>query len=122
MPNEIKFDTSGMAWTQVVQNKRGEIEGGRSVNLPPLDADSSYAAVESFAQFVEKSGGDVEISVLSALDDLRQIAKNWMAKVDKGESEADISLAGSQLKQLTELYKAVDLYYEINFPAAAVGD
>ncbi len=124
MLNEVKFDTANMTWTQVAQNKRHEIKGQRSVNLPLLDdGDSAYAAVESFAEFVAKSGGDVEVSVLAALDDLQQISKVWIAKVDKGGSEADIKLAGSQLKQVIELYKAMDSYYEINFlKAAAAGD
>jgi hypothetical protein len=123
MSNEIKFDASSMTWTQVAQNKRREIKGQRSVNLPLLDAgDSSYAAVESFAEFVKESGGDIEVSVLSALDDLQQIAKNWIAKVDKGGSEADIKLAGSQLKPVIELYKAVESYYVANYEIAAAGD
>lgn len=124
MLNEVKFDASNMTWIQVSQNKRREIKGQCSVNLCLLDdGDSAYAAVESFAEFVAKSGGDIEVSVLAALDDLQQISKVWIAKVDKGGSEADIKLAGSQLKQVIELYKAMDSYYEINFwREAAAGD
>lgn len=123
MSNEIKFDTSSMTWIQVAQNKRREIKSQRSVKLPVLDdGDSSYAAVESFAEFAAESGGDVEVSVLAALDDLREIAKNWIAKVDKGDSEADIELAGSKLKQVIDLYRALDSYYEINLRTAAAGD
>lgn len=124
MLNEVNFDAANMTWIQFAQNNRREIKGQRSVNLPLLeDRDAVYAAVESFAEFVAKSGGDVEVSLLAALDDLQQISKVWIAKVDKGGSEADIRLAGGRLKQVIELYKAMDSYYEINFwRAAAAGD
>ena len=122
MANEVQFDSSSMTWIQVALDKRCEIKGRRSVNLPLLDdGDSSYAAVESFAKFVEESGGDVKVSVLTALDDLRQIAKNWIAKVDKGDSEADIKLAGSQLKKVMELYNALGSYYIAEYERTAAG-
>src|SRR5580658_8538013 len=111
MNNEVKFDSSSMIWTQTAQNRQGVIKGTRSVSLPLLDdGDSLYAAVESFAEFVSESGGDIRTSVQVAMDDLQQAASNWMTKLDKGASEADIKSAGSQLKRVIELYKALESY------------
>lgn len=119
MHNEVKFDASSMVWTQTAQNKQNVTKGTRSVILPLLDdGDSLYAAVESFAEFVSESGGDIKTSVQVAMDDLQQVATNWMTKVDKGASEADIKLAGGQLKRVIELYKALESYYltEYEYP------
>jgi hypothetical protein len=112
MNNEVKFDSSSMIWIQTAQNKQGIIKGSRSVSLPLLDdGDSLYAAVGSFAEFVSESGGDIKTSVQVAMDGLQQAAANWMTKVDKGASETDIKSAGSQLKRVIELYKALESYY-----------
>jgi hypothetical protein len=122
MSNEVKFGASSMTWTQVAQNKERESKGQREVNLPLLDdGDSLYEAVESFAEFVAESGGDIKTSVLAAMDDLQQIATNWMAKVDQGASEGDVKLAGAQLKRVIELYKALESYYVTKYEYRRTG-
>jgi hypothetical protein len=124
MPNEVKFDAATMTWTQVAQNRQGEIVGQRSVSLPSAeDDDSLYKAVESFAGFADHSGGDSQTSVLSALDDVQQAAREWMTKVDKGASQAEINLAGNQLNMVIKLSKALESYYVTEYEyRKAAGD
>jgi len=119
MPNEVKFDSNRMTWTQVAQDRKREIKGQRTISLPLVDDSSSvYEAVEDFVRFVAGLGGDPGFSVLAAMDDLQQIATDWMAKVESGTSEAEIQLAGSQLKRVVELYKTLQSYYEYEYRVA----
>jgi len=122
MPDEVQFDGSCMIWTQVAQNRQHDTKAQRKATLPvSSDANSLYAAVAGFAEFVAESGGDIRTSVLAAIDDVQQIATTWMTKVDKGASETDINLAGEQLKKVIELYKALESYYVTEYEYARTG-
>ena len=122
MPNEVKFGTSSMTWIQLSLNKQGEIKGQREVNLPLLDSsDAVDAAVESFAEFVAEQGGDINSSVLATIDDLQQVARNSIARVDKSATEAEIKLAGAQLKSVIQLYKTLESYYVAKYEYPRTG-
>jgi len=122
MPNEVQFEASNMTWTQFAQNKQQEIKAQRVTSLPvSADGNTLYAAAAEFAEFVAQSGGDIKTSLLSAMEDVQQIARTWMTKVDEGASEADIRLAGEQLKKVIELYKALESYYVTEYEYARTG-